>query len=371
MKVLHVSGARSWGGNEQQLLYLIEELNTYGVDQYLFCYENTPLLDTITTLNLSVTVITIPFEKPYRKPYRKQLKNVVEDHNFDLIHLHTSDAVTGYTVTDLFYKLKTRTIFSKKGISRKVSALSKYKYNYKNIHKIVCVSEVVYDHFKEVLYKKNHHKLCVVHDGVKVVDVDNEFIADIKEELGVSKDIKIIGNIANHTKAKDLRTLIRTFDILINEKKVKNIHLVQMGEYSKLTPELKSLVSELNLEKFISFIGFRKKASSFLPQFDMYLMTSEREGGPTTVLEALYKKVPVVSTKVGVVGEAIADGENGFVTTIGDYESLANKLNILLEDKWLQNSFSELSYQKFIDNYTAKKLGENTFKIYQEVVKQN
>ncbi len=366
MKVLHVSGARSWGGNEQQLLYLIEELNNYGVEQSLFCYQDTPLSNAMKGLNINVIAIT--FEKPYKNGYRKHLKNAVEKYHFDLIHLHTSDSVTGYVVSDLLEKLHTKTVFSKKGVSRNVSVLSKYKYNYKNIHKILCVSGVVYDHFKEVLYKKNHTKLCVVYDGVKVNDKLEKPDADIRAELGIPNDIKIIGNIANHTKAKDLGTLIKTIDVLVNQKNVHDIHVIQMGEFSKRTQEFKDMVSDYKLEKHISFVGFRKNASSFLPQFDMYLMTSEREGGPTTVLEALYKKVPVVSTEVGIVGEAIKDGENGFVTSVGDHESLANKLEILLNNESLGESFSELSFQKFMNSYTAKKLGENTYKVYKEVL---
>ncbi len=366
MKVLHISGARSWGGNEQQLLYLIEELKKYNVVQSLFCYENTPLFDVVNTLGINI--IAIPFVKPYKKPYRKYLKKAVVDHKFDLLHLHTSDSVTGYVVSDLLENLKTKTVFSKKGISRKVSLLSKYKYNYKNIYKILCVSKVVFDHFEDVLYKKNHNKLCVVYDGVKVEDEPVRSVIDIREELNVSKEIKLIGNIANHTKAKDLKTLIKTLNILVNKKKLKDVRLVQVGEFSKRTQELKDMVSEMKLEEYIDFVGFRKNASSFLPQFDIYLMTSEREGGPTTVLEALYKKVPVVSTHVGVVSEAIKDGENGFVTAVGDYESLAHKLEILLKDDTLRNSFSKLSYEKFINLYTAEKLGENTFKVYKEVL---
>lgn len=366
MKVLHISGAKGWGGNEQQLIYLIEQLNMLEVEQALFCYENTTLCELAKTYNIDV--ISTPRLKPYSKPYRKSLKQCVKENNFDLLHLHTSDSVTGYVVTDLLARLKTKTVFSKKGISRKISTLSKYKYNYKNIHKILCVSQVVFDHFEEVLSIKNHSKLCVVYDGVKIEGKAQISDFDLKKELKITKNITLIGNIANHTKAKDLHTLIKTLHTLVYVKNIKDIHLVQIGEFSRLTPELQDLVKELKLESYLSFIGFKEQASLILPQFDIYLMTSEREGGPTTVLEALYKKVPVVSTEVGIVGEAIEDYKNGFTTKVGDVIMLADKLEILINDTALRTKFVEISYQKFIDNYTAKKLGENTFQVYKEVV---
>ena len=40
MKVLHISGARSWGGNEQQLVYVIQELKKVGVESFIFGVEN-------------------------------------------------------------------------------------------------------------------------------------------------------------------------------------------------------------------------------------------------------------------------------------------------------------------------------------------
>lgn len=370
MKVLHVSGARSWGGNEQQLLYLVQQLNLYKVEQSLFCYENTPLFNRLK--DIKINIIAIPYIKSTKSGYQKLLKKAVVDYQFDLLHLHTSDSVTGYVITDLLFKLKTKTVFSKKGISSKVSLLSKYKYNYKNIHKILCVSEVVYDYFKEVLYKKNHAKLCVVYDGVRINDTpEKSSVVDIRKELNLPKNVNVIGNIANHTNAKDLKTLVKTLNVLVHKKKIKNIHLVQVGEFSKRTQELKDLVLEYNLEKHISFTGFRENASLFLPQFDIFLMTSEREGGPTAVLEAMYKKTPIVSTKVGIVGEAINDGENGFVAPVGDYQSLANKLEILLNSASLMTSFSEISYQKLINSYTEKELGESTFTTYKEVINES
>ncbi len=366
MNVLHISGARGWGGNEQQLLFLVEELKYLGVNQYLFCYQNTPLYENIKTQNIQV--FSIPYTKPTKRNYRKYLKELVEYYDFDLLHLHTSDSVTGYVITDFFTSLKTKTVFSKKGISRKVSVLSKFKYNYKNIHKILCVSNIVLEHFKDVLFPKNHFKLCVVSDGAKI---RNESLADnfdLRKDFNITEETTIIGNIANHTDAKDLKTLINVLDYLVNKKNRKEIHLVQIGEFSKRTKELKNMVKNLNLEKYISFLGFKTDASNIMTQLDIYLMTSQREGGPTTVLEAFSNKIPVVSTRVGIVYEAIEDSKNGFVTDVGDYKSLASKIEILIDDDRMKNSFAELSYNIFLNSYTSKALGKNTYSVYNEIL---
>jgi len=367
MKVLHVTGARGWGGNEQQLVDVIPELNNEGVKNVIFGVENSVIHH--YSKNIGFEFIFCKDEKLNTFKNYRYLKQVVKKLRPDLIHLHTSDSVTVYTISDLLFKLKTKTLFSKKGISRKVSWLSKYKYNYKNIDKILCVSNVVKDHFKEVLTKKNHHKLCVVYDGVKVSNDEIDSAKNLKNEYHLSENIKIIGNIANHNGAKNLATLVMTLHVLINEKKIKDIHLIQIGYYTGATQELKDLVKKYNLDDHITFTDFKEDASSLLPQFDVFLMTSIREGGPTSVLEALYKKVPVVSTRVGVVDEAIEDGVNGYIAEIGDYNMLANKIELLLDNDSLKRSFKEISYQKFLDSFTTQKLGENTLQIYKEVAR--
>lgn len=365
MKVLHVSGARSWGGNEQQLLYLVEELAKHEVDQVLFCYENTPLHQ--KAKGLPVTIKSIHKSKPYSSTYTKALAKIVKKEGVDLIHLHTSDSVTGFMVTDMFHSLNTPTVFAKKGISSNVSTLSKIKYNYRNINRIICVSEYVKKNFVPYIKEKNRHKLVTVYDGVKEEALPAAATFNLRDKLKLSKDTFLIGNIANHTNAKDLPTLIAMVDQLVNKMYLKDIFVVQIGEFSKLTPNLELLVKQHGLEPYFRFMGFQENASSFLPQFDVFVMTSSREGGPTSVLEAFFKKTPVISTRVGVVEEAIQDGVNGYVANLGDSKTLAEKLVHFKNDPSLGKSFSERSYQLFIDKFTAQRFGEKTYEVYKDV----
>jgi glycosyltransferase involved in cell wall biosynthesis len=369
MKVLHLTGARGWGGNEQQLVDVIPELQSNGVENIIFGVENSSIHQ--YSKDKGVEFICCRDKKLNTIKNYRYLKKVVKKIRPDLIHLHTSDSVTVYTISDLIFKLRTKTIFSKKGISRKVSWLSKYKYNYRNIDKIMCVSKVVQEHFEEVLTKRNHHKLCVVYDGVKVSDEKMSSVINLKNKYDLSEVTKIIGSVANHNGAKNLSTLVKTLHVLINIKKMKDIHLIQIGTYTGATPELKELVKEYELEDFITFTDFIENASSFLPQFDVFLMTSIREGGPTSILEALYGKVPVVSTRVGVVNEAIEDGVNGYIAEVGDYNMLADKIESLLENDSLKRSFVEISYQKFLESFTTQKLGENTLRVYKDVISKS
>lgn len=367
MNILHVSGSTSWGGNEQQLLYLIEGLGKYDVTQSLFCFQASPLLEKVK--DLEVEILSITKSSPFSKRYRKCLSEFVSRKHIDIIHLHTSDSLTGYVVTDIFYDLPVKTIFSKKAVSSKTNFLSKFKYNYHHIESIVCVSEYVKKHFKKVLSAKNHHKLSVIHDGVDEIEKGNPIEIDLKQKLQLKNSAFIIGNIANHTKAKDLPIMVETLNYLVNTLKLSDVHLVQIGKFSKRTQALKDKIKEYGLGSHITFMGFVENAFMLFPQFDIFLMTSEREGGPTVVLESFKNKIPVVTTKVGIIEGCVENGEQAFVAEVGDFEGLAKSIFTLKSDSHIREQFSEKAYKLFVENFTLDHFVEATHTHYTEMIK--
>ena len=369
MVVLHISGARSWGGNEQQLVDVIPELEHFNVQNIILGISNSPLHNYIKEKDNKTLFIASKEFKINKRRNFKFLKEVVKKYTPDLIHLHTSDSATLFVISDILFNLKVSTVLSKKGIGNSMSYLSLYKYNYSGIKKIICVSKAVEKDLKEnVIKRKNQAKLCVVYDGVNLDRTRIVRTENIKKLFNISDKKYIIGNIANHVRAKDLDVLIDMMYFLVNNLSVKNIHLLQLGEFSGLTDSLKLKVRELSLDDYISFGGFQDHALDFLPQFDVYVMSSQREGLPITIFEAFYKKTPVVSTKAGGISEAIKDGENGFLAEIKDSKTLAQKVNTLLKSKYLAEKFTQNSekifHERFVSNVTAK----NTFAVYKEVL---
>lgn len=365
MNVLHISGATSWGGNEQQLIYLINELQNYEVNQYMLCFKDTKLLSEASTLKIEIHSVNVM--KSYNLRYLKILREEVVKNQIDIIHLHTSNAVTAYVLCDRLYRLKTPTIFARKSIRRKMSYLSKQKYNYKNIDRILCISKYVEDNFKKELSPETHKKFVIVNNGVKKPISNDLPEFDLRKKLNIGTEIFLIGNIANHTQAKDLPTLIKTIETLVKQKRFTNFHLVQMGEYSSRTEELKNMVRELNLEKYVTFLGFTPNASILQKQMDVFVMTSEREGGPSSVVEAFYNRTAVISTKVGIIDEVIVDGVTGFKVEVGDYQALATKIIELANNPELKEQFRERSLKLYHDRFTSEMLGKNTLEVYKNI----
>ncbi len=365
MRILHVSGAKSWGGNEQQLIYLMEGLMGKGISQYLLCHSGTLLYQKAKDLNIEL--IEIPGKKVYNLKSLSGFAATVRKFKIEIIHLHTSNSLTAYVLSDFFYKLNIPTLFSKKAISTKNSVLSKFKYNYRGINRMLCVSEYVKENFKKQLKPGMHYKLHVVPDGVPIETLEEPQF-HLKTKFNIPENYAVIGNIANHTRAKDLGTLIESLNYLVNEKKYKEVFLVQIGKFSGLTKDFQEMVIKYHLEDHIGFLGFTENANRFHKEFDVYLMTSRREGGPTSVLEAFSLGTPVVTTKVGIMEEAIMPGKSGFLAPVGDYKELANHLIVLLDDKELRKQISINAYIRFKNNYTVTHFITRTFKHYEAIL---
>lgn len=363
MNVLHLTGANIWGGNEEQLKNLITDTTKLGVINSVFCFKNTPV-ETYCVDN-KISYFSVDAKKPHSLRLAKELSNYIKKNNVTVIHIHTTDFVTTIMISGILFKINKPIVFSKKGISDKSSILSPIKYNYTKIKRIICVSDAVKSSMKEVIYKKYHDKIITIYDGISTSKVS---YIDLKlEEYNISKDKFLIGNIANHTDAKDLTTLIHTANYLIKELKRTDVHFIQIGKKSALTDNFIKLIDELNLNDYFTFTGSLSNASSFLKTFSCYIMSSKTEGLPVTVCEAFKAKTPVVTTNAGGIPEAVIDDKTGFICNIGDYTCLANKLNKLLNDHNLQESFSKNAYDLLLEKFNAKDCAIKTFNTYKEV----
>ena len=88
-----------------------------------------------------------------------------------------------------------------------------------------------------------------------------------------------------------------------------------------------------------------------LKEADIYILPSYQEGLPISILEAMSAGLPIISTPVGGIPDAVTDGENGYLIEPGDSEALASKILFLSENHnvWEKLSLQskEIAKQKF------------------------
>lgn len=138
---------------------------------------------------------------------------------------------------------------------------------------------------------------------------------------------------------KNHKLLIDAFSIL--HKKYNNTELRLVGD-GVLRQALEEQVWELGVSNSVVFEGNQSDVASYLNQADVYCCTSEVEGLPISVLEAMACELPVITTPAGGVVDIVADGVNGFVV---DYEpeKIAERMEILVNNAVLRRKMGSQS----------------------------
>jgi len=127
---------------------------------------------------------------------------------------------------------------------------------------------------------------------------------------------------------------------------------------------LHRLALELGLGKKVVFAGYRHDAREILGSSDLFVMSSDMEGLPIVLLEALSAKVPVVATRVGGIPEVVAHQESGLLVPNGDPEALAKAICDTLDNPSLARARAVQARTWFDEHATAQVMAEQTKQVY-------
>jgi glycosyltransferase involved in cell wall biosynthesis len=367
MTILHISGVSNWGGGENHLENLYYEINEISpeVNQIILCVKNGAFHKRLERGNYNY--IAAPLGIKIDPRFILKIIRTCISNKIDLIHLHDPTALTLCVIADRVYGNLPNFIYGKKTsfpIKNRKSTL--FKYNYKKIQKYICVSKAV----EEVTSKsiQDTAKIITIYNGIRFSNKNADTDYLLKEKFKIPKDKVVIGNIGNHIRAKNLLTFIDVINDIVNTKNIKNFHFVQIGSFTERTTMYLDKIKEFNLEDYVSFTGFVDNASSFIPQFDIFLLTSQSEGLPQVINEAFYFKVPVVSTNPGGIPEIIKDHVNGFISEVNDYKDLSSKLVQLNSDGALKASFIQKSHAQIMENFSSTIMAEKTLNVYKSLI---
>lgn len=368
MHILHLSAVRNWGGGENHIENLCQELalSNPEVKNTIFCVRNGTFHKRL--LKTTLTFIAATMAPKFDPRYFLKLGNVCRKQKVDLIHIHDPSAIVLAILADKFYDLPPF-IFSKKtSFPIKQRKKTLYKYNYHKIKKVLCVSKETQKIASAGIL--DHSKLFTIYHGTNLNTKSTETPFSIREKYGINTDKILIGNIGNHIRAKHLETWVDVADTIINKQNRKDFFFIQIGTFTERTAALIQRVKELQLENNILFLGYTRDASNFLPQFDISLITSQSEGIPQVIYESFYHKTPVVSTNVGGIPEIIDHNINGLLAPMHNYKKLAEHILQLSENPAMQKSFSEHAYDKLTNKFTTYNMAVQTLDVYNEIIKQ-
>ena len=154
----------------------------------------------------------------------------------------------------------------------------------------------------------------------------------VRERLGLSSDIPLVGAVGNVRGSKAYDILLRGFASL--RKHVPNAQLVIAGDTADPGfSELEGLRDTLRLGNSVRFVGFVEDVPEFLRSLDVFVLSSRDEGFSLTTVQAMASGVPVVATRCGGPEEILQDGVSGLLVPSNDPTALAGGMERLLRDR--------------------------------------
>lgn len=213
---------------------------------------------------------------------------------------------------------------------------------------LVCQSKRVGKFFKKLNGKTN---IKIIPNPINV-----ECIAQTVPE----KRRKLIIAVGRLSTQKNYNLLIESFHEIKSDYSDYIVEIYGQGpEYDNIHHKIRSL----HLENNIFLMGVKNNIMQSVNDAGLFVMTSDYEGFPNALVEAMASGLPVISTDfpTGVARELIKDGVNGYVVSRNDKKELASAMIKILSNSELQESMSwenrkivkHLDIDKIMDRWSA------------------
>ena len=217
---------------------------------------------------------------------------------------------------------------------------------------------------------RQHSKAFVVYNPLQFGQVPDKTF-QLHKLIGVSTDTPIIGTACRlgNVKQPKLFTEVMCKVLFKNSR----VHAVVMGDGSDdMKQSLHEIVNRYQVNNRFHWLGYRQDAPELVSDLNCFVMTSNSEGLPTSILEAMVNKVTFAMME-GVGGlEDLSElnrleGPFGLVTPKGDVDIMAEQIGMLIEQEKQQTLLAERAYQVGKKHFNVDSVVNKLFGIYKKV----
>ncbi|GKS58904.1 hypothetical protein YTPLAS18_24310 [Nitrospira sp.] len=146
------------------------------------------------------------------------------------------------------------------------------------------------------------------------------------ETAASAREIQLVC-VARLSHVKRIDVLLRALATVVQSQQNWRCWILGSGPMEQ---ELRDLVRQLKLDAYVAMLGQQPDVRSYLHRADLFVLSSEKEGLPLALLEAMACGIPAVVSEVGGTGEVVVHGETGLLVKVGVVEDLAQAIVHLL-----------------------------------------
>lgn len=306
----------------------------------------------------------------------RQLVRLMREFKPDIVHTHTAKAGTlgriaayftsvpivihtyhGHVFHGYFSRFTTRIFI---GIERWLATISSC---------LLAVSPTVRAELLE-LGIGTPEQLAVVPLGLELERFRrcSERKGELRRELGITSATPLVGIVARLVPIKAHDTFLRAAAIAARGSASARFVVVGDGE---CRADLEKLTKELGISDVVHFLGWRADLDRIYADLDVVALTSENEGSPVSLIEAMTAQCAIVATRVGGVPDLIEDRVTGLLVPPGNPEAFARALEELLADPLLQRSLGAAARLQAYPAFSASRLINDIDRLYCSLLAAN
>jgi glycosyltransferase involved in cell wall biosynthesis len=184
-------------------------------------------------------------------------------------------------------------------------------------------------------------KIQVIHNGIPIDPFLVQDDRSIRKSLLNDGTCPVILTTARLVEHKGLE------DLLQAAVQVPGAMFLVAGD-GPLRSLLETQAKALGVDERVVFLGYREDLNQLLLACDFFVMPSHNEGLPLSILEAMAAGKAVVATHAGGIGEAVIDGETGWLVPVADPDRLAASIRSLLADPKLARRFGRAGRERVL-----------------------
>ncbi len=349
------AGFLDFGGVETYLLSLFQRSDNIQFRWVIFASTSKEFSRKAKKYGIQVIPWTIAHVVDFKATLH--LIRLLKIHRVALVHMHDPRAfIAGQTAA---FILRLKTIYSVhiplyeyvlgEGNLSKIKRFLYLQFSKRYIYRLAThlsfVSRRVYE---ETISRRlaSGNKMSLIHNGVNLELFDSACSKErIRERMDLPINTQLICFVGRLDKQKGIDILLDAVRLLAITHTGFMVLIVGDGvERDFLQKEAKMG----GIENRVSFLGFRNEVCEILKSVDVFVLPSRYEGMPFAILEAMAAGLPVIATDVGDNSFLIDDGITGFIVSPNDSVTLAEKLQILLDNPLLGKTMGKIAQQKVL-----------------------
>ncbi|HDC4325028.1 glycosyltransferase [Aeromonas hydrophila] len=357
MRVLFLSTGLGYGGAETQLLNLCEALAQKGIKSIVISMvdDELGLLHRFEAKGIVVETLGMKRGKLSIVALFRYLK-ILKEFNPDVIHSHMIHANIFARLFRFFHKAPL------------VNTAHNVYEGGQLLEALLRATNSLCDSFTQVSEEglKRYSEINLLPNGSGMVMKNCVHIptaiepANIRDSFGIRKDAFLFINVGRLESVKNHMLLLDA----ISEQ--ENAYCLIVGD-GYLRNDIDRRITELRLEKRVFLLGKRDDIYSLMAAADCFIMTSNYEGFPISILEAISCSLPIISTNVGDIHKVV-DSDNGVLIDSGDLISLKSAIEKIVLSSPMQISEMRKKSKERSLAYSSEVIADEWLSEYTKVI---